>query len=286
MSPILTIHDLLRWGKDKLVSAHIERSWHEARLLLSAVLKVDPTIILTCSNKEISEQEASLFYQFIERRLQHEPISRILGQREFWSLPLKITPATLDPRADSETLIEAVLKDYLDSQGGLKILDLGTGSGCLLLALLKEYPYSFGVGIDRNYDALVTAHYNAVALGFKERSYFVQGDWGESLKGTFDIILTNPPYISRVDLSNLAPNVRLYDPLYALEGGEDGLEEYRKISSQLDHLSDTSTKIYLEIGQGQEEKVEEIMKDTDYHCIRWEYDLAGIKRCGVFQRKI
>ena len=277
-----TRHALLLWAKEALQQAELSSPWHEARLLLRKALGVSQAALIAYPEEKVSLEEKELFQDYVLRRLKREPVSRIVGEREFWSLHFKISPATLDPRPDSETLIEAILQDYPHKLEPLKILDLGTGSGCLLLALLTEYPQAFGVGIDINFEALLTARKNAGDLGVGARAFFAQGTWGQSLHQTFDIILSNPPYIPRADIPTLEPEVRLYDPLQALEGGEDGLACYQALASGLTPLTSKTTRLYLEIGQGQEEKVEEIFKKAAYTCLRWHKDLAGIKRCGVF----
>lgn len=282
MSRFTTIHTLLLWAKEKLDKAGIDGGWRDARLLLARVLGVRPDYLIAHPERVVSHHKIECFYHSIERRLQHEPVSRILGSREFWSLPFKVSLATLDPRPDSETLIDAVLRDYPNRHVSLKILDLGTGSGCLLLTLLKAYPHAYGVGVDISLEALLTARENAVNLRVHDRIDFVQGYWGKGLKGTFDLLVSNPPYISTSEINSLDPEVKLYDPFHALDGGEDGLDCYRTLASQFSVLGHKKTGIYLEIGQGQENDVERIMKEAGYVCSSWHRDLAGIKRCGVF----
>jgi release factor glutamine methyltransferase len=282
MSRFTTIHTLLLCAKEKLDKVGIDGGWRDARLLLASVLDVRPDYLIAHSEAGVPLHKIEHFYQYLERRLKREPVSRILGTREFWSLPFKISPATLDPRPDSETLIEAVLKDYPDHCVPLKILDLGTGSGCLLLTLLKEYPEAYGLGIDISLDALLTARENAVNLQVCDRVNFVQSSWGKGLKGSFDVLVSNPPYIPVFEINNLDPEVKLYEPLNALDGGERGLDCYHILALQFSLFSHRGTRLYLEIGQGQENAVEKIMKEAGYVCAIWHRDLAGIKRCGVF----
>ena len=278
----VTIGEILLWAKEKLDQSRVAGGWRDARLLLAKVLDVGSEYIVAHPEASVTREQADLFICYVERRSRYEPVSRILGRREFWSLSFRISPATLDPRPDSEALIESVLKDYPDRGASLTILDLGTGSGCLLLTLLKEYPCAFGVGVDISFEALSTARENASDLRVTDRAFFAQGCWGEGFKGPFDLVISNPPYIPDAEIRALDPEVRLYDPLRALDGGEEGVECYRILGVQFRAFIHDHARIYLEIGQGQEKAVEKIMHNAGYFCVAWHRDLAGIKRCGVF----
>lgn len=230
----------------------------------------------------VSAEIERAFSEMIARRCKREPLSRILGEREFWSMNFLTSPAVLDPRPDSETLIEALLERMTDRNRPYRIVDFGTGSACLLLALLCELPKAEGLGIDLSPEALSIARKNARQLGFAERAQFQKGNWGEGLKGPFDILISNPPYIGRQE--KLSPEVAYYDPPLALYGGEDGLACYRELIPYLFSLARPKGWIALEIGQGQKVAVEAIAQYHGLHLVEARRDLAGIERCLLFQR--
>ncbi len=206
----------------------------------------------------------------IARRIAREPVAYILGRKEFWSLDLAVGPGVLIPRPESETLIEQVLKHFPDRGAALDILDLGTGSGCLLAAALSEYPNAHGVGIDSSPEALVWARQN-----LRERVELVLGDFADA-RGAYDVILANPPYIAASDIAGLAPEIRLYEPVRALHGGPDGLDAYRALAPLIRRLLKPEGRAFLEIGVGQGPAVAELMKSTEI-----ARDLAGIERCVI-----
>ncbi len=208
----------------KLTAAGIDDGRREARLLLAHALRLDTAAIFSRPERPLSVAEADAIAALLDRRAAREPLSRIVGMREFWSLPFRLTPDTLDPRPDSETLVQAVLDEIPDHAAPRRILDLGTGSGCLLLALLSELPQAWGLGIDLNPGAARAAADNAFALGLNGRSAFVAGDWGQALDTRFDVILANPPYIPASEIDGLDPEVKHWDPSLALAGGKDGLD--------------------------------------------------------------
>lgn len=224
-------------------------------------------------------QDDALLQHFIARRKAGEPVAKILGHKGFWSLELAVSGDTLDPRPDSETLIAAVLKHFPNKAAPLRILDVGTGSGCLLLALLSEYPNATGVGVDISHNALAIARKNGAkyAATFEWRDC-TQPDWTKEL-GTFDVIISNPPYIPTKEIATLDKET-LYDPQLALDGGEDGLTPYRILAPSLPTLRTKDGHIFLEIGQGQEKDVKAIMAPLP--SIAEYRDLSGIVRCLVF----
>lgn len=222
---------------------------------------------------------------YVRRRLAGEPVSRILGEREFWSLPFKLSPATLDPRPDSETNIEAALKNISDHQQTLRILDLGTGSGCLLLSLLHELPNATGVGVDLAPEAVKTAQENARHLNLSKRAEFMISRWGDQLTEIFDLVISNPPYIPSPEIETLMPEVRAYDPRLALDGGDDGLEAYRQLALCIPPLlnpENPDALVILEIGKGQEDAVRDLMP---LRCTERKADLAGIIRTLIFDKR-
>lgn len=219
--------------------------------------------------------------QAIARRAQGEPLARILGYREFWKHRFLISPATLEPRPDTEILIESVLKKFpVESAEGLRILDLGTGSGCILLSLLGEYPHALGCGVDVSLDALATARTNAERLGCAARVEFVHSNWCEQLNpdSKFDVIVSNPPYIPEGEIAALERNVRDFDPILALSGGADGLDPYRELLGNLGQFLAPNGWIFFECGIGQVEKIAVMAKDTGAKNIEITKDLSGIER--------
>ena len=250
----------------------VENPFLEARLILEQE-KVSPLKVLT-------------------RRRAGEPLSKILGQRGFWSLLLNVSKDVLDPRADSEVLIEEALKAFPDKTRSYSILDLGTGSGCLLLSLLSEYKVAKGLGVDASEKALHIATENACL--FKNAS-FLKASWQEedfvalclkSFPEGFDVIVSNPPYIKREDIETLDEQVKGFDPLLALDGGEDGLECYRQLSKFLPLLLKENGRIFLEIGQDQEEDVKALMTKESLCFEEQRKDYGGIVRCLIFSKKV
>ena len=215
----------------------------------------------------------------MDRRCDREPPSHLTGEREFWSLPFRVSAAVLDPRPDSETLVEAALQKFADSEAQFSVLDLGTGSGCLLLSVLKHRPMANGVGVDLSSDALEIAAWNAARLGLSQRVRFIRADWGAGLGSTFDLILCNPPYIATGDLEKLEPEVKRFEPRDALDGGGDGLDAYRKLFPQFADLLQSDGVALVEIGAGQTTGVTEIANKFGLQISHVYRDLAGIDRC-------
>ncbi len=262
-----------------MTEAGIDGARRDARLLLEAAFGWPPHA-LTLGTPAVSGEGLARFEGFLARRLEHEPVSRILGVRDFWSLPFRISPATLDPRPDSETLVQAVL-DRTEKDTALRLLDLGTGSGCLLIALLTERPNAWGVGIDRTAEAAQMAKRNAVSLGVGTRSAFMVGDWTGAVQGRFDVIFSNPPYIPLADREGLARDVRDYDPSLALFGGADGLEPYRQFAVALQTLLTPGGLLVLEIGWDQGAAVQGLLHQAGWHAVACLPDLAGHDRVIV-----
>lgn len=219
--------------------------------------------------------------QLIQRRLKGEPIAKILGRKEFYGRHFFTNKYTLDPRPDSETIIDAV-KKYFSTEISYQVLDLGTGTGCLLFSILAELPNTHGVGVDYSWDALKVAQKNQEYLALKERSHLIQSDWAKSLQGKFDIILCNPPYISR---NEQLDSSTLYDPNTALFSGITGLEDYEKILPTIPPLLKTNGLIFLEIGKGQEKCVENIASAADLIKENTFTDLSGIVRVLCYSSK-
>ncbi len=245
-------------GTARLAAAGVEDARRDAGLLLAAAAEVEPGTERAWPERPLTAEAQTRYDGYLRRREAREPVARILGRREFWSLSFELSEATLDPRADSETLVEALLERIGRRDRALRLLDLGTGSGCLLLALLAELPRAWGVGLDRSEAAAATARRNAEALGLAARSAFVVGDWAGALVSAgdgggagFDLIVSNPPYITRHELAGLAPEVGRYDPPAALDGGVDGLDAYRALAAALPVLLRPGGWAAVEIGAGQ-----------------------------------
>lgn len=211
----------------------------------------------------------------LRRRLAHEPVARILGEWEFWSLPLALGPATLVPRPDTETLVEAALALSLAPR---RILDIGTGCGAILIALLGERPDSLGVGTDLSVDALRIARANALRNGVDPRAGFVATSWADTVDTTFDLVVSNPPYIATSVIATLEPDVREHDPHLALDGGADGLDAFRAIIAALPRLLAPGGHVVLECGQDQGEAVKRLLRGAGLATLPSHHDLAGIER--------
>ncbi len=277
-----TIKQLLEYAKHELLAAQIESFAIDAQLLLMQVLKFSREDILRQADKLINLEQEDKYISLIERRKKHEPIAYILEKKEFFSQEFRVNKNVLIPRPDSETIIEAVIDHYNKDDKGLKILDLGTGSGCLLLTLLNEIDSSTGVGVDISQDAIAIARENAFKLDLAKRAEFRIVNWsGFEYNGVFDIIVSNPPYISLSDIADLDPDVRSFEPLQALDGGKDGLDCYRQLAPLIKKKLITKGKAFLECGLGQHEDVVMIMAEHGLKFVEFRKDLSGINRCVV-----
>ena len=214
------------------LAAGIDEPRRQARRIMVAALGLSPAEVFAHPHRRLDREEHARIQAMVRRVAAHEPLSRITGHREFWGRDFVLSRDTLDPRPETETVVEAVLARLTDREQPYRFLDLGTGSGCLLLALLSEYPQASGIGVDVAYGAAITARHNAARLGLGERASFVAGDWGAGLAGGFDAVVANPPYIATADLAALMPEVRDHDPRRALDGGADGLAAYHAIARE------------------------------------------------------
>ncbi|MDX2142295.1 MAG: peptide chain release factor N(5)-glutamine methyltransferase [Rhodospirillaceae bacterium] len=268
-----------------LQRANVDNPRLDARILLAHVLGADTNATFLRGDTILSVPQEAALAHVVKRRAAREPVSRIVGRREFWGLPFALSPHTLDPRPDTEVLVSAVLEHRgLVASDKPRILDLGTGSGCILLALLKEWPQAVGVGLDVSFPALVTARKNAANLALAERSAFVCANWTAALAGPFDVLVSNPPYLSQDDLSHLQPEVR-FDPHAALDGGSDGLDVYRAVIPGLTELCAPESLIAFEVGQGQASSVAAMLESAGFRVVEIRSDLASIPRCVVAQNK-
>ena len=270
----------------RLRTAGIEGPRRDARLLLGEALGLAPAQVLAYPERAVTEAELEAAEALIARRAAREPVSRILGRREFWGLEFRITPDTLDPRPESETLVAAALERIPSRQAPLRILDLGTGSGCLLLALLSELPQARGLGLDISRDALAAARDNAERLGLAARARFAWADWTQdgwaaSLGGPWQVIVSNPPYIVEADIPELGPEVARFDPRPALDAGPDGLSSYRRLLPEATGLLAPEGLMLVEIGAGQAEAVCALMAEAGLDEIESRADLTGTPRCLI-----
>lgn len=274
-----TVREARRLLAQSLMRAGSASPGLDARLLVEGSLGVEgaePDLILTA-------EALARLDDFAARRIAGEPVWRILGEREFWGLPFRLSPATLEPRPDSETIVEAALAQFAGRrEENLQLLDLGTGTGCLLIALLSELPQARGLGIDLSEEACRTAAANAALNGVDGRVTFRQGSWTEGLSGRFDLIVSNPPYIPSAEIATLSVEVREHDPLLALDGGADGLGPYRLFASALPPLLAPGGVIVFEIGAGQGPDVVALMRAGGLEFRGSRNDLGGHERALIF----
>ena len=273
----------LRAAMQDLQRAGIAGARLEARLLLGEVLRLDAAQLIAHSEQALSAADDASYRRLVAERAQRRPISHLLGRREFWGLDFRVTADTLDPRADSESVVEAALAQAGDWARPLRILDLGTGTGCLLLALLKELPVATGVGVDFSDQALAVARTNAAALGLADRASFLCNSWGDGLVERSDLVISNPPYIRSDEIDGLMPEVARYEPRLALDGGSDGLASYRALAPRMQRLLEPSGSLVVEIGSGQRDSVAALFASAGLHLQAVHRDLSGTDRALVMQ---
>jgi len=269
--------------------AGVETPWLDARLLIAAATGRAAADLIARPADVVAQHEWERLEALIERRCRREPISRILGEREFYGRPFLVTPATLDPRPDSETLIEAALEIARKKAWRtrpVRILDIGTGSGCLLVTLLAELPLASGLGTDVSEEAMKVAAANAQRHGVTARARFARRDALEGVEGTFDLVVANPPYVATAEISRLSPEVREHDPRAALDGGGDGLDLYRKICPGLARVVACGS-VVLEVGAGQARAVADLLRASVAEPRRGKIcakrDLGGHDRCVAME---
>ena len=278
----------MRIAQRALTAAGIQDPAREARRVVSAASGLPTQEIIVRPEQPLGPGVRERLDGLLARRCAHEPLSRILGEREFYGRRFALSPATLDPRPDSETLIGAVLgiaERERWTGRPIRILDIGTGTGCLLLTLLAELPLATGLGTDVSKEALDTAARNAVSLGLSGRAAFARHDVFDGIEGPFDLVISNPPYIARAEIASLSPEVRDYDPHAALDGGEDGLSIYRRIAAGLDRI--LTGWVVFEVGASQADAVASVLqqgfvKTRNAEVCRYQ-DLGGHTRCVAMQ---
>lgn len=278
--PDMTVAQARRALADVFRQADFDSPELDARLLVGHALGLDHTALTVESGRSLGGDAAHALTALAARRLEREPVARILGAKEFWGLSLRLNEATLVPRPETETVVEAALA-AIDSAGSrnraLRTADLGTGSGALLIALLTELPNAFGIGTDVSREALAAAGGNADRLGVAGRAEFTVSDFGAALTGSFDLVVSNPPYIASADIDTLPPEVR-HDPRRALDGGADGLDCYRTIAGQAPRLLRSNGDLVVELGIGQEPAVATLFRTAGLIPSPARPDLLGIPR--------
>lgn len=289
--PPATLRTVERAAATRLREAGIESALLDARVLMGYAFGLSRDQLLCRAGDAADPEHGARFEALIVRRLAREPVSRILGRREFWSLDFALSADTLDPRPDSETLVEAALAEVAGrGSQALDVLDLGTGTGCLLLAVLSELPAARGLGIDLSPGAVATATGNARSLGLDRRARFACRDWRDGLVGRldpvrYDLVLANPPYIPSGVIDGLEPEVARFDPIAALEAGEDGLDAYRTLAGELPGLLAPDGVAVFEVGAGQAPAVAGLVSAVGLEPVGTRKDLAGIDRCVVVRTK-
>lgn len=287
---LISVTDAFRQTRTALDGAGIDTAALDARLLVCQAAEISHASFIADPDHLLSQDERAALAALLARRCDHQPLAQILGQKEFWGRSFAVTPDVLIPRPDSETLVTAALEQasrWRQSRPAdeLRILDLGTGSGCLLLTLLAELGAGFGVGVDRSPAALDIARANARRHGLGANTAFFCGNWAQSLSGTFDLIVANPPYIATAQIATLAPEVGVHEPHGALDGGADGLDAFRALLPGLDALTGPGSVVVMEFGAGQADGVAGLLRDeglagTDDE-IFFSRDLTGRRRCVV-----
>lgn len=281
----VTLADALTRARRRLSEGGIEDAAREARLLVGGLLGLAPAALISQEARALTGEEAALIEGALVRRLDREPVYRILGQRPFFGLILTLSPDTLEPRPDTEILVERLIplaQDVVAAKGECRLLDLGTGTGAICLALIEAVPGVHGTGTDISPGALETARRNAHLNGLSDRFETLESDWFAAVGGRYDIIVSNPPYIRSMVVEDLAEEVRRFDPRRALDGGEDGLDAYRRIAEgALPHLYEGGA-VAVEIGFDQKEAVTELMAGKGFRLVEAASDLGGNDRVLVF----
>jgi len=275
-----SVKALFQWGLTQLSPIIKDGATTDVRVLIAYAMDIDRGLLGARLQDSATPEQVIRFKAAIAQRMQHQPVAQIIGVREFWGRNFAVTPDVLDPRPDTETLIEEVLK------GGVaeNILDLGTGSGCILLTLLAEWPAARGVGVDQSEKALLVAQDNCRSLGLTDRVTLKQSSWFSDVTGKFDLIVSNPPYITADAMLTIAPDVRDWEPRMALTPEGDGLDAYREIARRVGQYLTPNGRIFVEIGWDQAQSVLDIFDETGFSdslCVR---DLAGKDRVIAFIR--
>ncbi|EJF75462.1 peptide chain release factor N(5)-glutamine methyltransferase [Bartonella alsatica] len=280
-----TLNYTIRKTQEKLRTQGISEANLEAKILVEWITNTNASDRIFQPDMCLSFEQIVQLEHAIQRRIAGEPVYRIIGAREFYGISLALSPDTLEPRPDTEILIDLVLpllKKHVKELGKITLLDMGTGSGAIAIAILKQIPQSYTVAVDISEDALKTATKNAKNAEVIDRFIPLFSDWFDSVTGRFDLIISNPPYIPATDIQNLAKEVQLYDPLRALIGGKDGLDFYRKLSDKASNYLKEKGHIAVEIGYSQEKEVCDLFEKNGFKCLEMRKDLSGIPRALLF----
>lgn len=267
----------------RLEAAGVDSAGLDARLLVGAATGETAAGLIARPERRLSAQEADALSAMAVRRGAREPMAHILGVREFWSLDFEVSASVLTPRPDSETIIEAACEFISAPERQIRVLDLGTGSGCLLLALLRECPAATGLGVDISPAAIALARRNAEKLGLGARADFIVGDWTASVGGRFDVVMSNPPYIATGDIEGLEPEVAHYEPRGALDGGRDGLDAYRALLPLTSQVLAPGGVVLFEMGAGQDQAIFSLARAEGFETAGLRADITGVPRVAILR---
>lgn len=278
-----TVASALKEARLALSEAGIAEAAQDARVLVSGILGLTSTDLILHEKRTLDEKDGSRLEAAVERRVAGEPVYRILGERSFYGLNFKLSEGTLEPRQDTEVLVDTILEALGEPDRGWRILDLGIGTGAIVLSLLHEMPNASGLGVDLSEDAIETAAENSGRLGLSERFEARKSDWFENVEGRFDVIVSNPPYIETAEIAALSQEVRRFDPPAALDGGPDGLAPYRIIAREAVHYLAENGMVGVEIGWRQKLDVSAIFAENGFTLVSAVADLAGNDRVLLFK---
>ena len=279
---MIKARDLIELGKAKLKDEKIPNYKLDARILLSHILNLENNFLF--SDVYVSDINQETYFKMIKDRVNGKPVSKIISKRSFWNYEFFVNASTLDPRPDSEVLVEAALETFkLLNKNKLNILELGVGSGCILLSILEEVNGAKGWGVDIDFDAIKVAKINAINMKISDKVNFIVSDWAKSIQGKFDIIISNPPYIKSSQIKSLQKEVKDYDPLLALDGGQDGLDCYKIILKNIKTLMKKQSFLIFEIDFWQGNEIIELSKQNKLKFLSRKKDLSGQERCLIFK---
>ncbi len=274
----MIINSLIRQGSKILKKQNIDSHQIDAELLLSKAIRKDRVFLLTNDKYKISKKETSDYLNFILRRKHHEPLSYIIKRKEFWSLGFNVNHNVLIPRPETETIVEQVVRRFKD-KGSLNILDIGTGSGCILLSILKELKNSYGTGIDKSFKALTIAKKNSRKLNLLQRAKFIHCDVDNFNFGNYDVVVSNPPYICSRRIGCLGKDIKGFEPRIALDGGSSGLETITKVIIKAKKILKTRGHLFMEIGDGQSRMVSSMLIKNGLRLVKKFFDYNKTIRC-------